>query len=449
VLPPAISLPVPTEEQTFTAEHATGLGNKKKHAPPKSADQVRRDERLEKDARFHQYVGQVLRFTCFVQQDSSSKTQARRDTTQLLSLMYYLADGTVEINADKSTRRNGRQPMGRFLNRGLLPKNWQEMQRRAPPVYYTETDFRVRSTVSVYGKELLLIDCDQFTREYYRETYSIDQEKVEIPKDGVLEVTQNIPKRGDGFLAIGSEEATLATVFGQRVPAKNFKKMQRDKGRMLRCRLHMVTSHPVNSTRKFVLTYYLEDDSIQVFEETVKNSGVVGGTFLKQGRHQNIEPSDGGAPRVFKPTDIYVGNTVGLHGGGKMLIVEMDSASIHFCESHPEEFPLFDVHRICATIAERCIERRLSLRSIFKPHDLTNSGLLDNPQILLQLLQSCSVIPELSHQEQLVLLRRYSDQPTSAQVSYADFCDTVVQAALARQGTSHAVRTLLRSGQWR
>ena len=35
----------------------------------------------------------------------------------------------------------------------------------------------------------------------------------------------------------------------------------------------MISTNEIDKTRKFMLSYYLENDTIQVFEEAVRNSG--------------------------------------------------------------------------------------------------------------------------------------------------------------------------------
>jgi len=84
-------------------------------------------------------------------------------------------------------------------------------------------------------------------------------------------------------LAIGGEEDTLGTIYGMPKPQRDLVKLQRNQGRLLRCRLVFITENRIDATRCFALTYYLEDDTIQIYEEIVRNSGVGGGNFLKRG----------------------------------------------------------------------------------------------------------------------------------------------------------------------
>ena len=61
----------------------------------------------------------------------------------------------------------------------------------------------------------------------------------------------------------------------------------------------MVTSNPVDAERVFVLNFYLEDDTIMIFEQMIPNLGVVGGKFrsrslVKKPDHSRYTPDDFG-----------------------------------------------------------------------------------------------------------------------------------------------------------
>lgn len=44
------------------------------------------------------------------------------------------------------------------------------------------------------------------------------------------------------------------------------------------------TENPVDAGRRFIVSFFLSDDTISVFEPPQRNSGVVGGKFLERGR---------------------------------------------------------------------------------------------------------------------------------------------------------------------
>jgi len=92
----------------------------------------------------------------------------------------------------------------------------------------------IGSTVNVWGRSLLICDCDQFTKEFYRTKYGIGMHKfigssladyfhrsdvvvvayidsfapVEIPKPEVSPIKKVIPPH----IGIGTEEDTMASV---------------------------------------------------------------------------------------------------------------------------------------------------------------------------------------------------------------------------------------------
>jgi hypothetical protein len=46
----------------------------------------------------------------------------------------------------------------------------------------------------------------------------------------------------------------------------------------------MDTDYSVDKSRKFIVMFYLFDDTIAVFEPPQRNSGVLGGKYLERGR---------------------------------------------------------------------------------------------------------------------------------------------------------------------
>jgi hypothetical protein len=62
---------------------------------------------------------------------------------------------------------------------------------------------------------------------------------------------------------------------------------------------------PEDVNRTFIIQVYLEDDSIQIMEPPLRNSGFKGGVFLTRCAIPSAT-SNGN----ITPTDIYIGNTI-------------------------------------------------------------------------------------------------------------------------------------------
>jgi hypothetical protein len=74
---------------------------------------------------------------------------------------------------------------------------------------------------------------------------------------------------------------------------------------------------PEDSIRKFIITYYLNDDSLQIYEPPAKNSGFSTGKFLERGQyknHQNV---------VYKPENLIIGQPL-IINGYDFLITDCD-----------------------------------------------------------------------------------------------------------------------------
>merc|ERR1712224_885195 len=57
----------------------------------------------------------------------------------------------------------------------------------------------------------------------------------------------------------------------------------------------------IDADRRFIVTYFLNNDTISIFEKFERNSGFVGGKFLERSRVTNPATN-----QYFKSTDLYV-----------------------------------------------------------------------------------------------------------------------------------------------
>ncbi|XP_064353414.1 EF-hand domain-containing family member C2 isoform X5 [Dromaius novaehollandiae] len=156
-------------------------------------------ERLDTLRQFLEFDGHVLRFFC-VWDDPESMFHDPRE----LVLHYYLSDDTIEIK-EMVPVNSGWDAVPLFLKRNKLPKYaptglyqpgtitnrtvlnvFGELvgnkgryildNRKTGAVhqeFYKDCDLTIGAVINVWGRKIVLCDCDEFTKEYYRTKYGI------------------------------------------------------------------------------------------------------------------------------------------------------------------------------------------------------------------------------------------------------------------------------------
>ncbi|NXE94337.1 EFHC2 protein, partial [Menura novaehollandiae] len=164
-----------------------------------STNPLRPYEHFDTLKQFLEYDGQVLGFSC-VWNDPESPSSGPRE----LVLRYYLSDDTIDIR-EVLPENSGRDAVPLFLKRDKLPKNapttlyqpgtitnhtllnvlgrsernkgWyirDTLQTGAVrQEFYKDSDLRIGAVINVWGRKILICDCDEFTKEHYRTKYGI------------------------------------------------------------------------------------------------------------------------------------------------------------------------------------------------------------------------------------------------------------------------------------
>jgi len=42
--------------------------------------------------------------------------------------------------------------------------------------YYSDKDLLIGATINIYGRAIILTDCDEFTKQYYKEKYEVGKQ---------------------------------------------------------------------------------------------------------------------------------------------------------------------------------------------------------------------------------------------------------------------------------
>lgn len=73
--------------------------------------------------------------------------------------------------------------------------------------------------------------------------------------------------------------------------------------------IFQVSQNPKDEDRRFILSYFLANDTISIFERPTRNSGIIGGKFLEKTR----VPKPGSTvqnPEFYSPADFAIGASI-------------------------------------------------------------------------------------------------------------------------------------------
>ncbi|XP_062554556.1 EF-hand domain-containing family member C2 [Armigeres subalbatus] len=425
--------------------------------------------------KFLEFDRKVLRFQGFWDDRSSLFGDVHE-----LEVLYHLSDDTFEIK-EKLPLNSGRDSNGMFLRRGRLPKHFERLpvMGESTPVtvlnviggglkggryltdcvgigrvddnYYKDADLAIGKVINVYGRRVILTGCDHSTSDYYRIKFGIEDF---TPISG-YSVTKNEFERRyrrerqlppyNGWGSHEDSEGNCITV--EPTPPKiDFRKFVVYDRCNLRFGARMISNIKENNDRFFVITYYLSDDTVSVYELMIRNSGFMGGEFMKRQRillpKQDIfTPA---RPQYFAAQDFYLGAMVVLQDH-KFNVTNADIYALSFMEAHCEEFPLSNVSKIVLKI-------RNALRPIYKEYVAKHMAKVEHKKVddgsvatvtyealrdmLLELLND-----QIVEQEIVTLCRQFSAESKKDVSCDKELVRSAIHGELTRQLWNDLERT--------
>lgn len=281
-----------------------------------------------------------------------------------LELNFYLADDTIEIREVQAEA--GGEPGFLFLKRSKLPKHFENLPQpgesanftvlnvlshrflldplneKQTMTFYAEKDLSIGSTINCYGRDIVIIDCDDFTKEYYGKKYGINVfTPLPMPKEH-QPITVTPPKERElpPWNGFGSYEDSAQNCVSVelKAPFKNFKKfLKYDRhgldSHILRFDAKMVSKIPENNERSFILSYYLADDTLAIFEVASRNSGFKTSQFLS--RTKVFLPGEklftSKSPPHYQPQHMFIGANL-LINGFHFILVGADEYALRYME---------------------------------------------------------------------------------------------------------------------
>ena len=336
-------------------------------------------------ANFLKYDGKVLRFYA-VWDDTARLFGEKRK----FILIYFLVDGKIEIR-QVVEQNSGRDPVARFLKKTLLKKpNSTEV--------YTDADLYIGQKVTAFGRDFLIYDADQFTKNFVDEKYGVHDWTPITQKDPrYVDFVEVQPPPYNGW---GDETDSLGYCYSlhPQPPRKNIVKMLQNDGKILRFQAEFKDPNPIDSGRLFVVYFYQTDDNVAVFEAARRNSGFQGGKFIQKGLYKN-----GMTGKLFTAQDFYVGAEIVINAY-HFTLTDADEYALNLMEADPDDFPQSDLAAIIEHVRnnKEAVEQ---LRKDFEAMDPELSGFIPTEDATKKIVR----ILKLQLHEAITVVRRFTE----------------------------------------
>ncbi|XP_018577445.1 EF-hand domain-containing protein 1-like isoform X2 [Anoplophora glabripennis] len=291
--------------------------------------------------RFLEYDGKILKFKAVWDDRENEHGELRN-----YEILYFLSDDTVSVK-EVHEKNDGRDPYPVLLRKTKLPKRYTDTPVTYPAIYlelsdaevteyYQPKDLLIGETIFVLGRDMLLYDCDQFTRDYFKNALCIEQ-KPPIPiqeKKPPPPPPQVPPHNGIGSLE-DSLQNTLTVL--PKPPKKDVMRQILNANKYLRYEMVMDVVHPEDAIRRFILSYSLADGTCRIIEPPIRNSGILGGKYLRS--TYLIKPgSDPLNPDYYTAADFYIGAIITVFQQ-RFKIIGADLYVYRYMQANAGKFP--------------------------------------------------------------------------------------------------------------
>jgi hypothetical protein len=271
-----------------------------------------------------------------------------------------LADDSLEIFQIPGYNTGRDETFTRLLKKAKLPKSiGTHLLSGGDPVesvFYHWTEFRLGMELPVYGRILRIVDCDESTRAFYR------RNGIELGR------SQKPPK----VLPIKVKQADEKVMINMGLPIgieSSEPKKRNGEARQIIFRAKLLSGGIDDVDRRFIISFYLIDDTIQVLEPPIRNSGFTGGTFLSRLRVKNEKGE------YMTENDFYIGCNLRVLKH-RFRLLDADMGTWKYMEYNSHKFKRSNFNFVITKIRPYLLEDAQSgrLREVFESFEGAQPG---------------------------------------------------------------------------
>merc|ERR1712193_72412 len=275
-------------------------------------------------------------------------------------------------------------------------------------------DLYVGAEVSLLHSKFFIYDADDFTRQYYRDVLGQELE----PKMDVRLPERAVPRPPTPpYTGYGSWDDSMSSVLHliPKVPKKDFHKLYNNEGKILRFTGKFTQAKPEDEGRRFVFNFHLFDDTLSIHEPPQRNLGIVTGKFLEKGVHLNQRTG-----RLFEPADLIPGNIIKIFNH-EFEILDMDEYTRKYI-TQDGAGPTVDLQAVLEKLREGMRQQFPLVRDIFRRFDTDHNGVITTQEFRAALQKFGFMLSD----EEILIVMRHFDARKDGQVSYNEFCDSLL-----------------------
>ena len=197
--------------------------------------------------------------------------------------------------------------------------------------------------------------------------------KAALKKDDLIPPRKPYPKSAPppNTLGIGSEEDTMQAWKSLRPKAikKDEARLIQYDGKILRYAAKFTKPrYEADKTRQFIISYFLSDGTVKVFEPVQPNSGIQGGKYLERRIMRN--PSTG---KYFQENDIEIGKTVTI-ASTEFNILGCDDFTTKYMSGDMQLHEMKGIDEVEHLLREKIAANAINIRKSFRRADKDFSG---------------------------------------------------------------------------